>query len=155
MKRLLVLLLSAFVLWGCSKQEAAQPKSAASSAASNDKVILSTTVAPNSDYRMSISFDPSHPKMSSKTKFHLQLLDARGIPENDGHGQCALVMPLMDMGKNEFPMYLVGKGGYEGIGQFTMSGEWEVVCSMSGPKPASPKGKELSGKTTFNVRVED
>ena len=155
MKRLLVLLLAAFVLWGCSKRETAKPKPTASSAGSSDKVILSTTVAPNSDYKMSISFDPPQPKMSSKTKFHLQVLDAHGAPENDGHAQCSLVMPLMDMGKNEFPMLMVSQGEYEGTGQFSMSGEWEVVCSMTGPKPAGSKGKERSGKTTFNVRVED
>ncbi len=130
------------LLAGCSKEKPAAQKPAAS-----DKVVLSTTVGRNSAFNMAISFEPSPPKMSSKTKFHLSLTDLSGAPVDGAKVQVSLVMPLMDMGKNEFALQPAGKGVYEGTGQFTMSGEWEVVVN------AAAGGK--SGRTTFNVRVED
>lgn len=148
MKRLLIgLAISALVLAGCSKQKQAEQRTATSSSNSAGKVILSTTVAPNSAFRMSVSFDPSPPRMSSKTRFRLNLTDASGASVSQATVQASLVMPLMDMGKNEFPLQPVGNGVYEGTGQFTMSGEWEVIFNGS--------AGSRTGRTTFNVRVED
>jgi uncharacterized protein YfaS (alpha-2-macroglobulin family) len=141
MKRLLLLFLCTLFLFGCDRQQA--PKKTSSS----QPVILSTTVAPNSAFKMSISFDPPQPLMSKETRFTLTLTDLSGSPVNGANVKGALVMPLMDMGKNEFSLQGKAGGVYEGTGQFTMSGEWEVVCT------ADAAGK--SGKTTFNVRVED
>ena len=142
MKAVLVLLLFAFLFVGCSREKAAPPKPS-----SAGKVILSTTVVPGSAFKMSVSFDPPQPLMSKKTAFHLALTDLSGAPVSDAKVQASLVMPVMDMGKNEFPLQSRGNGVYEGTGQFTMSGEWEAVFAASAP------GK--TGKTTFNVRVED
>ncbi len=147
MKRLLVLLLLASAFPGCSRQQTTPKKASASSAASDSKVILSTTVAPGSAFKMSVRFDPPQPLMSKKTTFHLTLTDLAGAPASDATVQASLVMPLMDMGKNQFALHPAGKGEYEGTGQFTMSGEWEAVFT------AEAAGR--SGKTTFNVRVED
>jgi YtkA-like len=145
MKHLLALFLVAFLVCGCSKQE--KPKHAVPSTASTDKVILSTTVSPGSAFKMAVHFDPPQPLMSRKTTFRLTLTDLAGAAVSDATVQASLVMPLMDMGKNQFPLRAIGKGEYEGTGQFTMSGEWEAVFT------ATVAGK--SGKTTFNVRVED
>jgi len=142
MRSQVILLLAALSLAGCSREKAAPAKPS-----SSDKVILSTTVARNSAFNMAIAFDPSPPRMSSKTRFRLTLTDLSSAPVGDAKVGVALVMPLMDMGKNEFSMQPAGQGVYEGTAQFTMSGEWEVMVS------AAAGGK--SGKTTFNVRVED
>ena len=144
MRQVALLLLCALTLAGCSKKEA-ETRSNASKP--GNSVILSTTVARNSAFSMAIAFDPSPPKMSSKTKFHVDLKDSSGAPVDGTDVRISLVMPLMDMGKNEVVMQPAGKGAYDGTGQFSMSGEWEVVVT------ASAAGK--SGKTTFNVRVED
>lgn len=142
MKRLLFLYLCTVILFACNREKAAPKKEA-----SSNPVILSTTVAPNSAFKMSVAFDPPQPLMSKKTKFTLTLTDLAGAPVDGAKVGASLVMPLMDMGKNEFPLQGKGKGIYEGTGQFTMSGEWEAIFS------ADAAGK--SGKTTFNVRVED
>jgi len=52
----------------------------------------------------------------------------------------------MDMGKNQFPLKQVGAGEYQGVGEFSMAGEWEVIVT------ASAQGSS-AGKTTFNVNV--
>ena len=96
---------------------------------------------------MSVRFDPPQPVMSKKTTFRLTLTEPSGAPVSDAEVEASLVMPLMDMGKNQFALHPMNKGEYEGTGQFTMSGEWEAVFT------AAAGGK--SGKTTFNVRVED
>ena len=144
MKHAIIWFVCALALAGCDKK---QPESKPAPSSSKDKVILSTTVARNSAFNMAISFDPSPPKMSSKTQFHVKLTDLSGGPVDSATVQVSLVMPLMDMGKNEFALQPAGNGAYDGTGQFTMSGEWEVVVS------ATAAGK--TGRTTFNVRVED
>lgn len=142
MRNLAILfVISSSFLLACNKPTQAPPKP------SSNKVILSTTVAPGSAFKMSVRFDPPQPLMSKKTTFHLTVTDLAGVPISDATVQASLVMPLMDMGKNQFPLQPAGKGEYEGTGQFTMSGEWEAVFT------AQAAGK--SGKTTFNVRVED
>jgi uncharacterized protein YfaS (alpha-2-macroglobulin family) len=146
MRHLLVLILLAVILSGCSKPKPTESKTSPSPA-TDKKVILSTTVAPDSAFKISIRFEPPQPVMSKKTAFHVTLTDLAGAPVSEATVQASLVMPLMDMGKNQFPLKAMGKGEYEGTGQFTMSGEWEAVFT------ANAAGK--SGKTTFNVRVED
>ncbi len=144
------LLLCTLLLSACNQEKPAPQKAAVSSA--TNKVILSTTEAPGSDLKMRIAFDPPQPRMSSKTNFHLWVHGGVHFsPENPAQAQCSLVMPLMDMGKNEVPLKPVGHGEFEGTGQFTMSGEWEVVCTAT----SKDNGRTLSGKTTFNVRVGD
>lgn len=145
--RLIVGVTLALLLAGCNKPRSAEQQAASAAAAAAGKVILATTVAPGSAFKMSVSFDPAQPRMSSKTKFRLQLTDLSGAPVSGAQVEASLVMPLMDMGKNGFSLPEARKGAYEGTGQFTMSGEWEAVFT------ATAGGK--TGKTTFNVRVED
>lgn len=128
---------------GCNKQPAPAKKGRVALSAT----ILSTTVAPGSAFKMAVSFDPPQPVMSKKTDFHLTLTDDSGALVKDAKVHAALVMPLMDMGKNEFNLQSAGNGVYTGTGQFTMSGEWEVVFTAA--------AGNKTGKTIFNVRVED
>lgn len=144
MKHLLLVFCFLSLFAGCSGDKTAF---SAKATHSSQPVILATTVAPGSTLKMSVSFEPPQPVMSKKTTFHMTVTDLSGAPVNDAKVQASLVMPLMDMGKNEFALQPAGGGRYHGTGQFTMSGEWEVVLT------ANAAGK--SGKTTFNVRVED
>lgn len=143
----LLLILTLFV-GACSKEQAKPPAaSAAGAKVVLPGTVLSVTVAPGSAFKMSVAFEPPQPVMSKKTDFRLTLTDTAGAPVKDAKVQAALVMPLMDMGKNEFTLQPTANGVYTGTGQFTMSGEWEIVVT------AAAGGR--TGKTTFNVRVED
>ena len=59
----------------------------------------------------------------------------------------SLVMPLMDMGKNEFTAQEAAPGVYRGTGKFTMGDEWEVFVTVT------KDGKK--GVHVFNVRVQE
>jgi len=96
---------------------------------------------------MSLAMNPAQPKFARKTIFHVTLKQASDAPTDAAQVGVSLVMPLMDMGKNQFPLKQVGRGEYQGIGEFTMAGEWEVVVT------ANAQGK--AGKTTFNVNVTE
>ncbi|MFB3814751.1 MAG: FixH family protein [Terriglobales bacterium] len=63
--------------------------------------------------------------------FRLHLTDAAGKPVSGASVQAALEMPMMDMGKNEFTLTDKGNGDYEGKGQFTMTGPWNVIVNIS------------------------
>jgi len=94
---------------------------------------------------MSLAMDPTQPKFGRKTNFRVTVKQTLGTPVDGAQVEASLVMPLMDMGKNQFALKPAGNGVYQGTGEFTMAGEWEVVVT------ASAQGK--TGKTTFNVNV--
>lgn len=96
---------------------------------------------------MSLALDPAQPKFGRKTNFRVTVKQTLGRPVDGAQVETSLVMPLMDMGKNQFALKPAGKGEYEGAGEFSMAGEWEVVVT------ASAAGK--TGKTTFNVNVAE
>ena len=123
----------------CKKKEAAPPKPREKSA------IISTQAAPGSAFIMSLATDPAQPKFARKTNFRVTVKQTLGTPVDGAQVEVSLVMPLMDMGKNQFALRPAGNGRYEGTGEFSMAGEWEVVVTASG------EGK--AGKTTFNVNV--
>jgi len=124
---------------GCKKKEPAPPKPHEKSA------IISTQAAPGSAFIMSLAMDPAQPKFARKTTFHVTIKQTSSTPVDGAQAEISLVMPLMDMGKNQFALKPAGDGAYEGAGEFSMAGEWEVVVT------ASAEGK--TGKTTFNVNV--
>ena len=124
---------------GCKKKETAPPKPREKSA------IISTQAAPGSAFIMSLAMNPAQPKFGRKTNFRVTVKQTLGSPVDDAQVETSLVMPLMDMGKNQFALKPAGNGEYEGAGEFSMAGEWEVVVT------ASAQGK--TGKTTFNVNV--
>jgi hypothetical protein len=124
---------------GCKKNESPKPppKSA----------IISTQAAPGSAFIMSLAMDPPQPKFGRKTTFRVTVKQTLGRPVDGAQVEASLVMPLMDMGKNQFALKPAANGEYEGTGEFSMAGEWEVVVT------ASAAGK--TGKTTFNVNVAE
>jgi hypothetical protein len=133
------LALTLLLLISCQTKENAPPK--------KQSAIISTQAAPGSAFIISLDLDPPQPKFASKTKFQVRVKQTLGSAVNDAQVQASLVMPLMDMGKNQFTLNPLGNGEYKGTGEFTMAGEWEVVVT------ASAQGK--TGKTTFNVNVAE
>lgn len=141
MKKVTALLLEFALLCcaGCNKKQSPPPPSREKSA------IISTRDEPGSAFAMSLAVDPSHPKFGRKTNFRVTVKQALGRPVDDAQVEAALVMPLMDMGKNQFPLQPVGHGEYQGTGEFNMAGEWEVIVTA--------KADGQTGKATFNVNV--
>jgi len=125
---------------GCKKKEPVP------SAAHDQSAIIATQTAPDSAFTMSLWMSPAQPRFARKTNFHVTLKPASGAPADGAQVGVSLVMPLMDMGKNQFPLKQVGAGEYQGVGEFSMAGEWEVIVT------ASAQGSS-AGKTTFNVNV--
>ena len=126
---------------GCKKKESPPPVPREKSA------IISTQDAPGSPFMMSLVMDPAQPRFGRKTNFRVTLKETPGKALEGGRVEASLVMPLMDMGKNQFTLNPAGNGEYQGTGEFNMAGEWEVVVT------ASAHGK--TGKTTFNVNVAE
>ena len=139
--RLLACLLAFAVLFcaGCKKKEPAPQTPREKSA------IISTQAAPGSAFIMALAMDPSQPKFARKTQFRVTIKRTLGSPVEGAQVEVSLVMPLMDMGKNQFTLKPAGNGEYEGTGEFSMAGEWEVVVTAS--------AQSKKGKTTFNVNV--
>ncbi len=94
---------------------------------------------------MSLAMDPAQPKFGRKTNFRVAVKQTLGTPVDGAQVEASLVMPLMDMGKNQFPLKPAGDGEYEGAGEFSMAGEWEVIVTAS--------AERKTGKTTFHVNV--
>ena len=126
---------------GCKKKESPPQRPREKNA------IISMQDAPGSAFIVSLAMDPAQPRFGRKTNFRVTAKQTLGTPVEGAQVEISLVMPLMDMGKNQFPLKPVGSGEYEGAGEFTMAGEWEVVVT------ASAQGK--TGKTKFNVNVAE
>jgi nitrogen fixation protein FixH len=126
------------VAGGCKSQK--QP--AGGQQPAKNSAILATQAG--SAFRMSLAVEPAQPKFASKTRFRVHITDDRGAPLSGADVKVSLVMPLMDMGKNEFLLEDAGNGNYEGAGEFGMTGEWEVIVTANAGK---------TGKYTFNVNV--
>ena len=126
---------------GCRKKESPPPQTRRQSA------IIATQAAPGSAFIMSLLMDPAQPRFARKTNFRVIVKQTSEAPVEGAQVEASLVMPLMDMGKNQFALKPAGNGEYEGKGEFTMAGEWEVIVT------ASAQGK--TGKTTFNVKVAE
>lgn len=131
-------LLSLILSIACQKQESPKPSTPPATAAPQ--------VASASPWKMDLNTDPTKPEFNKDTKFRLKLTDPDGKPVSGADVTASLVMPLMDMGKNEFRLADIGNGLYEGTGKFTMAGPWNVTVS------AKAAGK--NAQQTFPVRVE-
>ena len=110
--------LGVLLLAGCQKSGSLTPAPRASSPWPG-KMILTTAPAP--------------PPSEKDLVFQLHLTGADGAPVAGAKVTAELVMPVMDMGKNEIIFTEKGKGDYEGTGKFTMSGPWNVVITASAP----------------------
>lgn len=140
-----VLLAGAFSFVGC------QPKPAekvAPASAEKKSAIIAERVEGTSPYKVALAMDPAQPVSQKPVTFRFTVTDAAGKPAAARSANVALVMPLMDMGKNEFAAKETAPGVYEGSGAFSMGDEWEIFLTLR-------RGKEKPAKHAFNVRVAE
>jgi hypothetical protein len=130
------------LLSACTQQKPAETKPPQKSA------IIAERVEGTSPYKVALSTDPEQPVSQKPARFILTVSDAPGKPAAGLAVKVALVMPIMDMGKNEFVAKEVAPGVYEGSGTFSMDDEWEVFVTLQ-------KGKEKPAKHIFNIRVAE
>ena len=131
-----------------SAPERAQPQHTATPGESTgNSAIVAVERAKDSAFNMSLETDPAQPRFGRKTRFTVKVTNPSGAPVDAAQAHVSLVMPLMDMGKNEFELKPAGDGLYQGTGEFTMGGEWEVVTT------AAANG--MTGKYTFNIKVAE
>ncbi len=98
-----------------------------------------------SPFQMKLALDPAQPEDGKPVTIRVRLADLRGKAVEGATVRAALVMVLMDMGKNEVTLAGKGSGLYEGTAKFTMAGPWNVVVS------ATAGGK--TGEQRFDVAV--
>jgi hypothetical protein len=130
------------LLAGC--KPAAKP--AESGAPAQKTAILAARAEGESPFQVALALEPAQPISQKPTKFRFTVTGADGKPAAGLAASVSLVMPLMDMGKNEFAAKEVAPGVYEGEGAFTMEDEWEVFLALQ-------RGKEKPARHVFNVRV--
>lgn len=94
---------------------------------------------------MTLTTDPAQPESEKDTTFRVILTDTNGHPVTGARVQADLEMPRMDMGKNVVQLADKGNGVYEGKGQFTMGGPWNVIVT------ATKAG--TSGEQKFDIVV--
>jgi len=85
------------------------------------------TAAEPSTLNIELAVDPQQPKPNTPAKFVATITDLQGKPIEGADVKASLTMKQMDMGKNEVTLANKGAGRYEGEGQFTMAGDWEVT----------------------------
>lgn len=149
MRAIPVLLILASALLGCGRQEEppkAQP-ARPTPAAESKSAILGSYPGKDTPWKMLLVLDPPQPQFGAKTRTRVKITDAAGAPVTGAEVRASLVMPLHDMGKNEYQLAPAGEGVYEGTANFSMAGEWEIILT------AKAGGK--TGKHTFNVQVEE
>ncbi len=122
-------------------------------------VVLATACNPNKSqppkpreakpipWKMSLQTQPPQPQMNKDIAFRLTMTDTQGKPIIGAEVNGALVMSLMDMGKNEFKFSDKGNGLYEGVGKMDMAGPWDVVVTA--------KAGGIEGQKTFPLTVRE
>lgn len=80
---------------------------------------------------VALTMSPENPRQMDPVAFTVTVADKHGKPIQDARVSAALVMPSMDMGRNEVAFKHSRAGAYTGSGRFTMSGEWNVVVTAS------------------------
>jgi nitrogen fixation protein FixH len=94
---------------------------------------------------MALTWQPSPPVSDKDVTFALRLTNASGDPVDGASVTANLIMPSMDMGKNEVKLTDQGNGEYRGTGKFSMAGPWNVVVSS--------KAGSVTGQQTYPVVV--
>ncbi|HSE48523.1 MAG TPA: FixH family protein [Terriglobales bacterium] len=110
------------------------------------KSVIAERVEGSSPFKVRMYLTPEEPRAEQDVKFEFTVLET-GVLVRDAQVHVSLVMPLMDMGKNEFDAAARPPGVYEGSAKFTMGDEWEVIVTVT-------KGKK-KGKHIFNLRVQE
>ena len=109
--------------------------------------IIAERVEGTSPWKVALALQPPQPVNGKPETFRFTVTGADGKPAAGLTATVALVMPLMDMGKNEFPAKEVAPGVYEGTGTFAMDDEWEVFLTL--------RSADKQAKHVFNVRVAE
>jgi nitrogen fixation protein FixH len=78
---------------------------------------------------MSLTTDPPQPVSGADTTFRVTMTSQAGAPVDGTEVQADLKMRTMDMGRNVVKLADTGDGVYEGKGQFSMAGPWDVVVN--------------------------
>ena len=139
-KLIIAALLLCFAAVGC-RQQKKTPEAKPASA------IIAERVEGVSPWKVALALAPARPVSQRPETFRLAITGPDGKPAAGLNVNVALVMPLMDMGKNEFAATEAAPGVYQGSGSFTMDDEWEVfVRIQQGEKKATH---------VFNVRVAE
>lgn len=102
--------------------------------------------APGASFQVALRVLPNPPKYNQDTTFRVTLKDSAGRPVEGASVSADLVMPEMAMGENKVALADLGRGEYEGVGRFSMGGNYRVVIS------AYKAG--ATAKVIFNVTVE-
>lgn len=85
-------------------------------------------------YRVSLTIAPMPIASLDLKTFTVRVADRQGRPVTGARVSVALVMPTMDMGRNEFPAAATAPGVYVGHGRFTMMGDWNTVVTVAREK---------------------
>ena len=112
------------------------------------KALIAERVEGQSPWKVDLRMQPEEPRSNAETRFQFVVEDEKRQPVRDAQVHVSLVMPLMDMGKNDFDAKeTAAPGVYDATGKFTMGDEWEVIVTVT------KDGK--TGKHIFNVRVQE
>lgn len=119
-------------LWGCNQSRPAGE--------------LKGAPAPGAAFQIALKVTPNPPKYNQETTFRVELRSADGKPVEGATVSAELVMPEMDMGVNKVQLADNGRGGYQGVGRFTMAGNHQIVVNAFKAGAAA--------KVVFPVAVE-
>lgn len=78
-----------------------------------------------------LTTDPPVPVAGQDTAFRVTVTDEARKAVGGAKVEADLKMPTMDMGKNVITLSDKGDGTYEGKGQFTMAGPWNVIVTVT------------------------
>lgn len=81
--------------------------------------------------KIALTTDPAQPVSERPATFRVSVTDAAGQAVAGATVQADLKMQSMDMGKNVVQLADKGNGIYEGKGEFSMAGPWNVIVSVS------------------------
>jgi len=136
MRRVLLLLLP-IVLLGCEQHVVAPPR---------PKTLIAERVEGTSPFQVMLGLAPEEPRAFQETRFTFAVSE-NGRAVRGANVHVSLIMPLMDMGKNEFTAQEGSPGLYQGTAKFNMEDEWEIIVTVS---QGGKKGKHI-----FNIRVKE
>lgn len=133
-KYVLFVLLAVLALsTGCRKQE---EKPAATEPQAHQQAVQQ---AQNGNWQIELSTEPAQPTYGKDTIFRVKLGDATNKPVTGADVKANLKMQTMDMGKNIVKLADKGDGTYEGKGQFSMAGPWNVIVEVANEGKTSAK----------------
>jgi hypothetical protein len=144
MKRLIPLFALALLSVACDRQK---PPETDFAFPARPKALIAERVEGSSPFQVMLGLTPGEPRSNQDTGFRFAVRES-DRPVRGANVQVSLVMPLMDMGKNEFDAQENATPGvYDATGKFTMGDEWEIIVTVT------KDGKK--GKHIFNVRVQE